>query len=321
MDNVSDMDKPGKDRKSSFLDELKDYWQRLPNKGIFFGLLSAWILLFQFLGNSTFGYVDTPSLFYWMYDAYNAPLSDDDHGNLIPFVVLILFWWKRRELFGEELKVWWPALAGLVFAELLHLLGYVVQQPRISIVGFFVGVYSIMGIAWGPGWLKRSFFPFILFAFCIPISSISEVITFPLRMLVTKISVAISNGFLGIQVIRDGSRIFDPEMTFRYDVAPACSGIRSLISLVALTTIYGFITFRKSWKRVLVIALSVPLAVAGNVMRITGIIVGAEAFGQKAGMFVHEWFGFITFALAIIVLLFLGQWLREPEHRESKGAL
>ena len=93
-------------------DSFVSCWQRLPDKGLFLVLLAAWLAMFYFVGNSTFGYVDTPSLFHWMYNAYNSqsPTADDGHGNLIPFVVLGLFWWKRQELLAQPLKTWWPGL-------------------------------------------------------------------------------------------------------------------------------------------------------------------------------------------------------------------
>ena len=127
-------------------------WRQLPNKVFFFVLLAAWLALFQFLGNSTFGYVDTPSLPHWMYNAYNSSsaTADDGHGNLIPFVVLALFWWKRKELLAGRFQTWWSGLLLVGAALALHVLGYVVQQPRISIVALFTGVYGLMGLAWGP---------------------------------------------------------------------------------------------------------------------------------------------------------------------------
>ncbi|MCL5097759.1 MAG: exosortase/archaeosortase family protein [Candidatus Omnitrophica bacterium] len=294
-------------------------WRSFPNRAMFGVLLVAWLLLFQFLGSSTFGYVDTPSLLRWMYNAYNSPFSEDQHGDLIPFVVLGLMWWKRKELEAASKGIWLPALIGLGAGLVLHVLGYVVQQPRISIIGFFIGLYFLSGLTWGKSWLRRIFFPFILFVFCIPIGSLAESITFPLRMIVTHISVAISQGLLGIDVVRDGTRIFDARRTFQYDVAPACSGIRSLISLLALTTIYGFVTFERSWKRVLTMGLAVPLAVAGNVVRITTVIIAAEAFGQTAGSWVHDYAGFITFAVAIACVLLLGHWLREDRQTGGQG--
>ena len=76
--------------------EFMDCWQRLPNKGLFLVLLVAWLALFHFLGNSTLGYISTPSLLQWLHIIYqgeDASGSDDGHGKFIPFVVLALFWW------------------------------------------------------------------------------------------------------------------------------------------------------------------------------------------------------------------------------------
>jgi exosortase len=306
------------DARKDFRQELTDCWQRLPDKALFFALLAAWLGLFQFVGNSTFGYIDSRSLFRWMWNAYNAPFTEDAHGNLIPLVVLGLFWWKRRELMEAPKQLWWPALILVAVALLLHVLGYIVQQARLSIIALFCGIYALMGLVWGRQWMQKSFFPFILFVFCIPIGSLAESITFPLRLLVTKISVGISQLGLGIDVIPQGTLIFDPRGRFRYDVAPACSGIRSLISLVALTTIYGFLSFKTTWKRILMVLLAVPLALVGNVVRITGVIIAGEAFGQEVGAKVHDGAGFVTFAIAIICMMLLTHWLREEDAGYSK---
>ena len=74
----------------------------MPHKGVFLPLLAGWLLLFHLLGNSTLGYVNSPSLFVWLYELYNSPFHYDDHGLFIPFVVLGLFWWKRAELLAVE---------------------------------------------------------------------------------------------------------------------------------------------------------------------------------------------------------------------------
>ncbi|MBI3878843.1 MAG: exosortase/archaeosortase family protein [Verrucomicrobia bacterium] len=299
--------------KISFPEELAGVWAQLPHKGLFFGLLAAWFALFHFLGNSTFGYYDTASLPGWLYRVYTEKNSEDGHGLLIPVVVLVLLWTKRAELLALPARAWWPALALLAFALVLHLFGYLVQQTRLSVIAFFLGLYSLVGLTWGAAWMRATFFPMVLFAFCLPVGSISEPVTFPMRMLVTKISVGIGHSVLGIDVVRDGSRIFNSAKTFQYDVAPACSGIRSLISLLALTTIYGFVSFGTTWKRLLIVALAVPLAVAGNVLRITGVIIAAQAFGHDAGTFVEQKLGFVTFLFAIGSLMALGHLLREKK--------
>lgn len=306
------------DERPGFREELLEFWNLIPDKAVFFALFAAWSLLFHFYGNSTFGYVDTSSLFGWMKYSYGVT-PDDEHGALIPLVVLGLIWWKRDQLVQVEKEgAWWP-LGLVLLAIVLHWAGFVVQQVRISIVAYFLGLYGWIGMVWGRKFLQAIFFPYFLFAFCVPISTLAEFITFPLRMVVTVCSVAIAQG-LGIDVIRDGSRIFDAENTYQYDVAPACSGIRSLIALLALTTIYGFVTFKRAWKRILMMALAGPLAVIGNVIRITAVIIAGEAFGNEAGVFVHDWFGFVTFLVAVVVVMALGYFLREPEENDLSAA-
>ena len=296
-----------------FWPEVVNYWQQLPNKAFFFILLGAWLALFQFLGNSTFGYIDTPSLLRWMYNAYNNPsaAADDGHGNLIPFVVLGLFWWKRKDLLAVRFQTWWPGLVLLCVALTLHVLGYVVQQPRISIAALFTGVYGLMGLAWGPLWLRASFFPFFLFVFCVPFGSLAEPVTFPLRLLVSKIVTVLSQAGLGIDVIRDGTRLINPEGRFEYEVAPACSGIRSLVATLALATIYAFVGFRRNWPRVVLIASAFPLAVVSNVLRMQAIVIAAELRGQQAGAYVHEStvLSLLPYVVGLGGLLLLGRWL------------
>ena len=121
-------------------------------------------------------------------------------------------------------------------------------------------------------------------------------------------------------MLRTGSLIYDSQGTFQYDVAPACSGIRSLTALLLLMTIYGFMTYRTMWRRVLVVALSVPLAIFGNTLRLIIVIIAGEAFGQDAGTAIEQKLGFLTFAVALGVILLLGHWLREPPDAEPASS-
>ena len=126
-------------------DELSRFWRGMSDKPLFFALLGAWLVFFQLLGNSTFGYVDTPSLYGWMNYAYGSS-KDDELGYIIPLIVLGLCYWKRDELLATPKRNWWPALALVAFALAVHLLGYVIQQTRISIVGFYLGLYAMTGL-------------------------------------------------------------------------------------------------------------------------------------------------------------------------------
>ena len=191
-----------------------------------------------------------------------------------------------------------------------------VQQPRISIVALFAGIYCLMGLAWGRQWLRESFFPFFLFAFCVPLGWYVVAITFPLRVLVCKLVAWISNYILQIDVLRVGTALTDPTGHYQYDVAAACSGIRSLFATFAVAIIYAMLGFRTWWKRGLLIASAVPLAVLGNIVRMLSIIIAAEIWGQEGGNYVHEGgpygvLSLLPYVAAFGGLLLLGHWLRE----------
>ena len=307
---------------AEFRADLLDCWRRLPDKGFFFLLLAAWLTLFHFLGNSVFGYIHSPSLLAWMFNAYNngGVSSDDALGNLVPFLVIGLFWWKRKELLQLPLRIWPPALMLVGLGLALHILGYVIQQPRLSIVALFTGIYGLMGLAWGHAWLRNSFFPFFLFIFSVPVGAVLEPITFPLRVLVSELVEWVAHGVLGIGVLRMGTQLFDPLGTYQYDVAAACSGIRSLVAIFLFATVYGFVMFRSSWKRLFMMALAFPFAILGNLLRMLLIIIAAEIGGQQWGNRVHEStvIGLLPYVPVFLGLLFVGWWLGKKSGPNKK---
>jgi exosortase len=306
--------------------EFKRYWKLWPNKGFFFVLLAAWLVIFQFFGNSTKGYIATDSLYGWMYQAYNPAdehaVAEDAHANFVPFIIVGLLWWKRKELFGLKLKVWWPALIGLALALLIHVFGYAVQQTRISIMGLCLGIYSLTGLAWGPAWMRATVFPFFLFGFMVPMGSLSEIISFPLRLLVCRLVEFIGHYILAIDVIRQGTMLAAPDNSYQYEVAAACSGIRSLMATMLLSVVYAFAAFGTWWKRGVLISLCVPFAVLGNLVRMLAIVVAAEFGGREWGNKVHDdaILSLIPYVPALFGLILAGRWLGE-DAPEPKAAV
>jgi exosortase len=296
--------------------ELVDCWRRLPNKGFFFLLLGAWLALFQFLGNSTFGYLDTSSLLKWIYllgTAHSSEGETDDNQMIIaPLVVIGLFWWKRKELLRQPMETWWPGLLLVALGLFIHIAGYRLQQPRISIVALFTGIYGLMGMAWGSKFLRASFFPFFLFVFCVPLGTLAEFITVPLRHVAVSIVVFIVH-IAHMDVIRHGTRLIDPKGHFEYEVAAACGGIRSLIMTGMLAIVFGFVVFKAVWKRLLLIALAVPLAIAGNVLRLLTVIIVAKCWGQDAGNWAHNnaIISLLPYVPAMLTLFWLGGLLEK----------
>jgi exosortase len=310
-------------------------WRSFPLRWAVLLLLGVWVGLFHFLGNSTLGYVKTRSLFGWWWWVHVRAVerADGSHDFMkllsadeeayawfIPLVVAVLLWWRREQLMALPKKVWWPALAIFIAALLLHMLGYMVQQARLSVMAFLLGIYGLTGLLWGGAWLRVSLFPFALSAFCVPLGSGAEPITFPLRLIATKLTAGVCHALLGINVIQDGTRLFDPGGSYQYEVAAACGGIRSLTAILALGVIYGYLNFDSIWRRLVMLAMAVPLAVVANVFRLTVIILAAEAFGREAGDYVHgsSWFGLAPYLPAFFGMLLLGYWLREGRQTARK---
>jgi len=300
----------------------------LPDKPLLVVLLFAWIGLFHLLGVSTLGYARTPSIFGWWFYGMTRGLNgnplkvldqEEAHAWVIPFVVLGLLWWQRQRLLDLTKQIWWPAFALFVGALLLHFVGFFVQQPRFSLLAFFLGLYALTGIVWGTGWLRHAFFPFALLVFCVPLGGAAEVLTVPLRILATKITVGVAQTVMGLEVIRAGTVILEPGGRYQYEVAVACSGMRSLTAITALALITGIVMFRTNWRRLVMVAAALPLAVVGNVLRLLVIIVAAEVFGQKAGNAVHtsSVFSLLPYVPALAGVLALAHWLREDRPTES----
>jgi exosortase len=154
--------------------------------------------------------------------------------------------------------------------------------------------------------------PMTLFVFSIPLGAHGQYITFPLRLLVCWLVEVVSH-FLGIDIIRMGTELIDPSGSFQYDVAPACSGIRSLMAVFLLATVYGFLTFRSFWKRLLLVVLAFPFAVLGNLSRLLMVVIVAAFGGQKWGDFVHDnsITSLLPYVLTFLGLLLFGHWLEK----------
>jgi exosortase len=318
-----------------FMEELRAFGDAIPHKALFGLLLLGWVALFHFYGNPTLGYINTRSLFGWLKNSYDQS-TDDNFGMFILPVVLALLWWKRAELAAVPKRFWWPPLLLFAFGALLHLVGYTVQQTRLSVVGFFFGLYAIMGMLWGWAMLRALFFPYLLFAFAVPLTGELEGLTLPLRYIATKIAVIVSH-IGGIDVVQKGTLIESGGGHFSYNVEAACSGLRSLTTMLMLGCIFGFTAFQSNWKRAALIASAVPLAICGNVLRLISIVIAASwkydemiaakqplalarAAAQELGSVVHDHsvIKLAAYVPAFVGMMLLARWLREDDDTRTR---
>ncbi|MFZ0440792.1 MAG: exosortase/archaeosortase family protein, partial [Candidatus Sulfotelmatobacter sp.] len=166
---------------------------------------------------------------------------------------------------------------------------------------------TVLFLGWG--FYRAILFPWAFLLLMIPIPAIVfNQITFPLQLLASRIAGTILP-WLGVPVLRQGNVIILPAMAL--EVADACSGIRSLVSLATLAVIYGYLMERKIVVRVLLAVASLPIAVAANSLRVvvTGLLVQYWDPDKAQGFF-HEFQGWLMFVASLVMLYLLHRLIR-----------
>ena len=302
----------------------------------------AAVAVFQFFGNANRGYIDSASLFYWWgFQWFNAG-SETEHGPMILALSGWLFWRNLRAAHGaESLELRaerservavgagavggglgnrlqagsYAAVAAMVGGLGLHALGFVAQQARISIVALLLFSWGAVTLAGGRRWGRAAAFPLAFMIFAVPVNVLDSV-GFWLRLWVIEATAGLAH-LAGFAVVQNGTQLFAPDGSYQYDVAAACSGVRSLMALAALTLLIGYLNFRGWGRRLGIWALCLPLTYLGNVVRIAAVVFAGQWFGQEAGERVHEWAGFLVFVVVLGGVLLaveaLRRWWPEAE--------
>lgn len=229
---------------------------------------------------------------------------DFSHGFLVPLFSAYLIWTKREKLRSIPLRQSWAGV-GLVVAAIIMLFlgvyGAELYLSRISLVMLFGGLIWTLA---GRPMLRELRFPLLVLLLAIPLPQvIYNQITFPLQILASKLASA-ALPFFGVPVMRDGNVIQLPAM--KLEVAEACSGIRSLMSLFTAAIFYGYF-LEPSVKRRIILALSaIPIAVIANGARIVGTGLAVQYWDpDKALGFFHEFSGWLIFVVSLVCLYLL----------------
>ena len=240
----------------------------------------------------------------WMYGRYISSESYYSHGFLVPFVTAY-FIWKQRDRFGESTPGFsWTGFILIVVALLAHLLGTIIYVFSVSGLSIFVLIFGLSLFLTGPRITRIILFPlaFTIFMFPLPSAFIS-IISFPLKLFVAKSGAWIA-GLTGIPVYLEGFYISIPAGTLL--VGNPCSGLRSLITFLALGSILAYISPLSLWKRVSILFVSVPVAIVSNVIRVPVLIVISHYRGLEAAMpggFWHDGSGIMVFVIGFVLLV------------------
>jgi exosortase len=232
--------------------------------------------------------------------------TDDNysHGFLIVPIALYFAWERRSSFLGTQNR---PSLLGLfcilgsMACLVAGILGSELFLTRVSIIGTVAGTLLYVS-----GWarLKTMLFPILFLILMVPIPAIIfNQIAFPLQLLASRFGEA-ALLLCRIPVLREGNLIQLSNTTL--EVAEACSGIRSLISLLTLGLVYGYFTDTRTWYRGVLALATIPIAIAANGIRVAGTGIAAHYYGEQAAQgFFHSFSGWLVFLAAFVMLFVL----------------
>ncbi|MEA3544075.1 MAG: exosortase A [Thermodesulfobacteriota bacterium] len=231
------------------------------------------------------------------------------HGFLVPLISAYFVWQNWDEIIELELKPSNYGLLLVLFALFVLLAGTAAQEfytKRSSFIFLLAGCILFL-LGWQ--WLKQLALPVLFLFFMIPLPYIVyDAMAFPLKLFVAKFSV-IALKLMGVVVLREGNIIMFPQTVL--EVADACSGLRSLMSLLALGVALAVFTQNGTPQKVLLVLLTIPIAILTNMIRVIGTGFLAQYYGSAAAEgFFHEFAGMGVFLLAMVLLFISSAALR-----------
>lgn len=254
------------------------------------------------------------------------------HGLLVPFIIGYILWLQRDKFATEPARpsvlLGGLAVAFSLFALWTGVAGAELYTQRMSLVLLIAGTVVYF---FGLGFLRLLLVPLGLLILAIPIPAIIfNKIAFPLQLFASRCAVW-SMSMLGIPVLRQGNVIeLKPLNSFdtkKLEVVEACSGIRSLMTLITLAVVFAYFTHPRSddangprgkfgwlrsfgfWRAVIIVASAVPIAILTNASRVSGTGVLSHYYGTGvADGFFHSFSGWAIYIVAFL-LLFLVGWI------------
>lgn len=248
-----------------------------------------------------------------------------EHGIFVPLFALFVLWQDRKKLETMAPAPSWTGLPLVVLSLLMLILGVLGAELFFSRVSLLILLAGLIVLFQGWALFRAVLFPWTFLILMIPIPNlILQQVTFPLQLQAARLATGLLE-LVGVPVLRQGNVIVLASIPL--DVAEACSGIRSLLTLVTLAIIYGYLTETRKWVRVVLAVAAVPIAVAANSFRIFGTGLLVQYWDpDKAEGFFHAFSGWLIFVVALIMMFAVHRAISllwgspEKTNREAKLA-
>ncbi len=239
---------------------------------------------------------------------------ESSHGFLIPLLSCYMIWLKRDALRSAPVNADFKGLFVLLVGICMLILGYAGFEPFLRRVSFIVTIAGLVYFLLGSGIVKDLSFPlgYLLFMIPPPYALFKSVTTW-LRQLDATVAYSVLDA-IGIPIFREGPTFILPNA--QLVVADMCTGILSLIAILALAVFYAYFTQKSTICRAMLVLIAIPVAILGNILRIILITVLVYFFGiGMMDSLIHQLQGTVIFILTFLMLILAGSLLKKLDAR------
>lgn len=233
-------------------------------------------------------------------------LTSEEYSHafvILPFV-LYMVWTKKNVLLDAKLQYAPFGLFLVVLATACYFFAMLTQVNTLIFLSLFLTVLGVLIYLAGIKSVQELFAPLILLLLLIPVPEQLYIkLTFPLQLKVSQISEIIV-GMFGVPILREGNVMTIAEKSF--EVVEACSGLRSIISLVTLSVILGYFMLERNISRIILVLASVPTAIIVNIIRVSSMILLYHFFRLDLSVgILHTLTGLLIVISPLILFFFL----------------
>ena len=246
------------------------------------------------------------TLQWWGWE-YTRPDSYYSHGPIMPLIIGVLLWHRRQQIRTAPKKVFPPALILVIISLVVLVVASKHWMQALMSTAFLMTITGSIWFLWGGKLLRAVALPLGFLFLMAPLPGpVLNDLTSGVQQFSTKGAALLLSG-IGLHPVQQGNLIVMENFTLNVDVP--CSGFKLLLRLLTFSGAFAALTDMGNRRRLLLFALSIPLAVAVNAVRIALIGVVGECLGNSAAITFHDWSGTISLALCLVVLFFIARGL------------
>lgn len=234
----------------------------------------------------------------WMYNAYYS------HGFIVPIISIYIIWRMRKELIDVNKREYPKGLLVFITGLILQGIAVLYVIRFLSGLSLIITIFGTLLYIYGWEFINKIKFPILFLLLAIPLPFI-DIVAPPTQTISAVASSSLAN-ILGVPVKMDGLLLNTPKGSF--EVALECSGLRSILSLLTLSVIYSFMLEGGLLMKYTIVLSSIPLAMMGNILRITSVLVVANIYGKDVAVnYFHDFSSLLLFSVSLIGLFLIGR--------------